>query len=508
VTGKISLQTRILLLVTIVTVLLMSIIVWFDSYSLRKSVEETYISQLNGMTTAINGRYEESHSIEDVQQIFDYIEYKNDNVLQITLYGEETVLASTDRERIGLPSPPNLLASLQEDRTLVAYLRRDADGIPKNRLTAPLKEDGMTIGAIELLLNTSDSTTLIQQRIEFIMIVGCAVAILLLLVLWLIIRKMLIHPLMNIRAAAVSVKQGAPYKEISLDASQEINEVASAFNDMVHNLEGRYKELQQAMDTIRRTQKQLVQSEKMVALGSLVAGVAHEINTPLGIGVTAASFLDEKSKDFASVYRLNQMKRSDLEAYMETVRDATGMIQSNLQRASELVKSFKQVAVDQSVETRRKFNVKQYINEVLISLRPNLKKTRHSVSVHGSDDIFIVSHPGALSQIITNLIMNSIIHAYDPKDEGHILIAIEESDRGLVIRYDDDGKGMPEDVLDQIFNPFFTTNRGGGGTGLGMHIVYNLVDKSLNGMIRCESKVGAGTAFTIQIPMIEGPHYV
>jgi two-component system NtrC family sensor kinase len=494
---KLSLQNRILILVSFVTILLMSVIVMFDSYSLQKSVEETYVSQLDGITTAINGRYEESHLIQDVQQIFDYIQYKDKNVLELTLYGNPGVLASTDRELVGKPSPPELLNALQLEETLVSHIRNDADGIPKDRLTAPLKEDGKTIGAIQLLVNTSESSNLIRNRVQFIVIVALFSAILLLIALWFIIRKLLIHPLLKIREAAISVKKGSAYKEISLDSSQEINEVASAFNEMVHNLEWRYTELQLA-------QKHLVESEKMVALGNLVAGVSHEINTPIGIGVTAASYMDEKSKAFQSLFQESKMKRSDLEDYLKTVRETTGMIQTNLFRASELIRSFKQVAVDRSIETKRRFMIKEYIQEVLISLQPNLKKTKHKVWITGKDEIIVFSDPGAISQIVTNLIMNSLIHAFGPEDEGQITIDITSHYNELFLHYSDNGKGMPQDVLGQIFDPFFTTNRGGGGTGLGMHIVYNLVTQSLGGTIKCESKVGAGTDFIIQIPMNEG----
>lgn len=497
---RLSLQTKLLMLVTVVTVAMMSVIVWFDTYSLRKSVEETYVRQLDGMTTAINGRYEESHSLKDVQQIFDYIQYKNEDVLQLTLFGEEEIQASTDRSRIGQPSPPGLLGLLEGDRTLVEHLDDEADGIPKDRLTAPLKEDGATVGAIELLIDTSDSKALIRTRVQIIIVVGLGITVLLLLSLSYIIRKLLLRPLLKLRTAAVSVKQGLPYKDISLNSSQEINEVASAFNEMVINLEGRYSELKKAMDIVQHTQKQLVESEKMVALGNLVAGVSHEINTPIGIGVTAVSFMDEKSKEFQAIYASGTMKRSDLDEYLRVIQDTTGMIQTNLFRASELIRSFKQVAVDSSAQAKRRFKLKAYIQEVLVSLQPNLKKTKHLVEVHGSDQIELNTDPGTISQLLTNFIMNSLIHAFTDKDEGKIEIHVLEYNGKVTLRYSDNGKGMPPEVVSQIFEPFFTTNRSGGGTGLGMHIVYNLVVQSLGGTITCESELGQGTAFTIEIP--------
>jgi two-component system NtrC family sensor kinase len=501
---KFSLHLKILIFVSTVTVLMTSVIVWFDTYTLRKSVEETYVSQLDGMTTAINGRYEESHDIKDVQQIFDYIQYKDPNVLQLTLYGKETVLASTKRDRIGTPSPTELIDIIKFEKTLVSHIRNEEDGIPKDRLSAPLKEDGVTIGAIELLINTSDSAALISNRIQIIIVVGLTTTILLLIALGFIIRSLLIHPLLKVREAATSVRKGLAYKQIELNASYEITEVASAFNDMVSDLDNRYSELEQAMNTIKQTQKQLVESEKMVALGNLVAGVSHEINTPIGIGVTAVSYMDEKSKEFHTLFLENKMKKSDLDEYLKMVRETTGMIQTNLQRASELIRSFKQVAVDRSSQTKRKFKIKPYIQEVLVSLQPNIKKTKHHVTIHGDDDIQLFNDPGAISQVVTNLVMNSIIHAYSNENEGSIKIELTQHFNNLTIQYTDDGKGMPPEVVEQIFNPFFTTNRGGGGTGLGMHIVYNLVTQSLAGTIRCESTVGLGTLFIIQIPIKEG----
>jgi len=490
---SLSLQSRILVLVAAVTLVLMSVIVWFDSFILRKSVEETYVSQLDGITTSINGRYEESHSVQDVQQIFDYIQYKNKDVLMLTLYGKDEIIAATDRERIGRPSPPDLLERLERESTLIDHLSGEADGIPKDRLTAPLKEDGVTIGAIELLVDTSESAKLVRDRIWFIVAVGVTVAVLLLVILGFIIRQLLIRPLLSIREAAMSVREGGNYKPIALDAGQEINEVASAFNGMVEELESRYAELQ-------RAQKKLLESEKMVALGSLVAGVSHEINTPIGVGVTAASYLDEKSADFRELFRDNRMKRSDLEEYLKTVGETTGMLRTNLHRASELIRSFKQVAVDRSAETKRTFLFKEYVQEVLISLQPRLKQTKHRVELTGQDGISVYNDPGAISQIVANLVLNSLTHAYEPGENGLIAIDVVSRKGEIVFLYSDDGKGMTPEVAEQIFNPFFTTNRGGGGTGLGMHIVYNLVTQSLGGTIRCDSRPGEGTRFILHLP--------
>ncbi len=258
--------------------------------------------------------------------------------------------------------------------------------------------------------------------------------------------------------------------------------------------------LQKSLKVLKSTQTQLVQSEKMAALGSLVAGVAHEINTPLGVGITAASFLKDKTDGFQKIYNSGKMKRSSLEKYVGLASESSEMILTNLNRAADLVKSFKQVAVDQSTGERRRFKLKEYIDKLLFSLRPRYKRTKHNISVKCPDDIEINSYPGIFSQIITNLVMNSLIHGFDNTEEGKIGINFMIDDDWLVLHYSDNGKGMDQETLKKIFDPFFTTNRTHGGTGLGMHILYNLVTQSLDGQMECTSSPGEGVIFLIRIP--------
>ena len=332
------------------------------------------------------------------------------------------------------------------------------------------------------------------------MIVGLSIAILLSALLWLIIRVIVIRPLSRLREAAVIVKQGGELPKLQFKASPEIAEVSEAFNDMVSNLDERYHELEQALTTLQVTQDQLVHSEKMGALGNLVAGVSHEINTPIGIGVTAISYLDQKTKEFQALYETGKMKKSDLEQFLSITHETNAMVQSNLERASTLVRSFKQISVDQSVEIKRTFLFKDYIGGIIASLKPALKKTHLRIDVYCDDQLNLYTYPGALSQIITNLVMNSLNHAYDADEEGSLSIRVVEQPEHILITYADDGKGMTTDVLDHIFDPFFTTSRGQGGTGLGMNIVYNLVTQTLHGTIQCSSKLGQGSLFAITIP--------
>ncbi len=262
--------------------------------------------------------------------------------------------------------------------------------------------------------------------------------------------------------------------------------------------------LRESLMMVKRTQSQLVESEKMASLGGLVAGVAHEINTPIGIGVTAASFLERKSQECHERFVAGTMKRSDLNTFLVDAQESSQMILGNLERAATLIRSFKQVAVDQTSEERRRFILKNYIDDVLISLRPRMKRTDHTVTVRCPETLEVDSFPGAFSQVITNLLVNSLIHGFEEGASGRILfdLSLDSEDR-VLFRYSDSGRGMSEEVRKRIFEPFFTTARGQGGSGLGMHIVYNLVTQTLDGSIECESAPGEGVTFTIRFPSEE-----
>ena len=265
------------------------------------------------------------------------------------------------------------------------------------------------------------------------------------------------------------------------------------------------EEAEGALGEVQRAQKQLVEAEKMAALGSLVAGVAHEINTPVGTALTASTLLDQRTREFGELIAAGQIRKTDLTRYMNLARETAGLVLSNINRAAELIQSFKQVAVDQTSAERRVFNLGSYLEEIVTSLSPNLRKVEATVDVICDPSIEIDSYPGALAQVMTNLVMNALNHAFDNKRGGLITIRAERlgNDR-IRIFFQDNGKGMPLELLACIFDPFFTTKRGAGGTGLGMHIVYNLVTQQLGGSIVAHSVVGEGTTFTLETQASHG----
>ena len=260
------------------------------------------------------------------------------------------------------------------------------------------------------------------------------------------------------------------------------------------------RELQFTLGELKNMQKQLVESEKMAALGGLVAGIAHEINTPLGIGVTAASHLEDATRELMKVIADGRITRSTLAAYQNDALSSAQLILSNLRRAGQLIKSFKQVAVDQSSEQAREIDLKSYLEEVLVSLGPALKKTAHKITISCPEDLHVRTFPGAISQIVVNLVMNSVIHGFEGIAEGAIRIECQSYDEEWLLLYRDNGVGMSEEVRQRVFDPFFTTKRGQGGSGLGLHVVYNLVTQLLHGSLDCISSPGQGVEFQIQMP--------
>lgn len=265
--------------------------------------------------------------------------------------------------------------------------------------------------------------------------------------------------------------------------------------------------LKETLQQLEEAQSQLVEAEKMASLGSLVAGVAHEINTPIGVAITASSTLADNTRKTSQLYKQQKLKGSELTRYLDQANRSCDLMLINLERAGELIKSFKQVAVDQTHEEIRNFTVKNYIEYVLVNLRPRLKQTHHQMIVAGDENISITSYPGAFFQIVTNLVINSLTHAYKKDEAGTLQFTIQKQPATfkqppkLLLTYQDDGCGVAPENLDKIFDPFFTTGREKGGTGLGLHIVYNLVTQKLKGTIQCESNVGQGVKFILSLPL-------
>ena len=262
------------------------------------------------------------------------------------------------------------------------------------------------------------------------------------------------------------------------------------------------KELIETLEKLHQFQRQIVQNEKMASLGDMVAGVAHEINTPIGLGVTASTMMLDRLSDMRKSYEAKTLKASSLLKFMAEGEENLNIIYRNLSRAADLISSFKQVAVDQSSDNDRIFSFVKLMDEILMSMRPKLKKVNHQINVSCADDLVVESKAGPINQIMINLIMNSIIHGFEDMDKGQIDITIEcIDDNKVCIEFKDNGQGIPKHLGKRIFDPFVTTKRGQGGSGLGMHLVYNLVTQALNGSISIVSEERQGAQFRIIFPV-------
>ena len=321
---------------------------------------------------------------------------------------------------------------------------------------------------------------------------------------------------LSARLSDLAEQESEHVDELPEDQSREFGELARAFNRIVRKLESiitraRIAEAEalnsgrltgEAYQHLQRAQDSLVQAERMAGLGTLVAGVAHEVNTPVGITLTSASVLQEATVNIKIAMAVGSIKKSDMLSYLDTAAESTHLIMVNAERAAHLIQSFKQIAVDQTSEERRRFVLREYLDEIVLSLRPRLRNTRVGVVIDCPKFLSVDGYPGAFAQIITNLTLNALVHAFEPNTDGRIMIDISQDGELIELRFSDNGQGIAPHLLDKIFDPFFTTRRGQGGTGLGLNIVYNLIVRTFGGVVTVASRVGEGTCFTIRMPQV------
>ncbi|WP_342117769.1 CHASE domain-containing protein [Pseudoduganella sp. OTU4001] len=267
------------------------------------------------------------------------------------------------------------------------------------------------------------------------------------------------------------------------------------------NVELAHKDLSAVLLTLKQAQASLITSEKMASLGALVAGIAHELNTPIGNSLLTATALSDMCKEFERQLGEGGIKRSALDIHLKDARMACSIITNSLTRAADLIHSFKQVAVDQTSDKRRAFNLYGVVHDTLATYSAQLRRANCEVKISMPETVNFISYPGSVGQVLSNLIQNALMHAFEGRDHGLLTISVAEVDEHTVeLRFADDGIGMNARTLHQIYDPFFTTKMGQGGSGLGMNIVYNLVTGILRGTIQIDSEPGKGTMVTLTLP--------
>lgn len=333
------------------------------------------------------------------------------------------------------------------------------------------------------------------------------------------VSRRFIRPMRRIKTLVESYRQGQFEQKISSFYFSEFQQLSSVLKDMVNQIEKNQKELESRvalrtnelananneltslLANQRNLQSHLVETEKMAQLGGLVAGVAHEINTPVGIGVTAATSLHEFIKEIDSGVNAGTMTKTRLNSLLQRSKECTEILLTNLSRSAELISNFKEVAVSQSGNEQNTFHLYTFLSEIIVSLYPQTRKFHINFTIDIDKTIELHSFQGVFAQIFTNFVINSLKHGFNHEDHYNIEVSARIDDGSLYLNYSDDGAGMEQSVLNQIFEPFYTTKRGKGGTGLGMHIVYNLVTQKLEGKISVQSSLGRGTHISILLPI-------
>lgn len=330
------------------------------------------------------------------------------------------------------------------------------------------------------------------------------------LFLYLIVKKILRRPLAELLKGVNQVKHGDLDIKVNVNVNNELSTLGDSFNSMTERISRQANELKlsnenlelkvkERTEDLQNAQQQLILSEKMATLGQLVAGISHEINTPIGNSITALTFNMEELNKVNKLFTNKEITIAHFSDFIQASNQSMEIINANLKKASELVQTFKSVAVNQSVEELTTFSLKKHLDEVVITLNPLFKKAQVNLHLDIADDLMVTSYPGSYYHIISNMIVNSLTHAF-PDNIGDIYISAQFDDENLILIYRDNGKGMTQETTAKIFDPFYTTRRGQGGTGLGMYMTYNIVTQKLNGTIDLKSQQNAGTEFTLTLP--------
>ncbi len=381
------------------------------------------------------------------------------------------------------------------------------------KISVPIQHKNQIYGTLYMEKSTQIINDLTKQL--FIKILTFAtILIVIIYFISLFLGNYLLKPILSLAKTAEEIANTKDYKKrVKIRSKNEIGILYRAFNtllkdtlhltnDLEEQINLRTKELQDSLENLKNTQQQLIESEKMSALGNLVSGVAHEVNTPLGNALTSSTIISKETNELLENLANGTLKRSTMENKLEILNQTSKVLQKTLEYASNLIKSFKQISVDQATDDIRIFDIKNYIQEIILTNANKLKVISAKTEIICKDEVVeIKNSPGAIAQIFNNFIQNSILHGFDNfEGEPKITIKIEKRANKLLLTYKDNGVGINEDIKDKIFEPFVTTKRNAGGTGLGLNIVYNLIYQKLKGSLQVKSEKNYGVEFIITIP--------
>lgn len=422
----------------------------------------------------------------------------------------------------------------QSERSFIEYRRPVQNAEELIKLQRDVLHQGRKVGRVELALSTLQaSTRAAATRSEILQrsLLGLASSLIL---IFFVLQWRLVGPIEYLKRASGRLARQELDQPIRLQRADELGALAQsmeatrcalnaafsalaqsqqALREHAEGLELRVAErtselaesnqhLSEVIDNLSRAQHELIEADRLASLGRMVAGIAHELNTPLGSSLTMLSTLLDHHRDLLQSVAQGALRRSQLDEYMASTGEGLHIAERNVQRAVEMVDRFRQVAVDQTSEQRRQFDLGHFIDELQTALSPSFKRTAIRIHVEVPEELLLDSYPGPLGQVISNLQMNALVHAFDGRAEGQIWIGASLIDAERVrISLRDDGLGMSVAVREHIFDPFFTTRLGKGGSGLGLAIVYNIVTGMLGGRISVSSQPGKGSEFVLELPV-------
>lgn len=401
---------------------------------------------------------------------------------------------------------------------------RETDSAAKSLLVSrEIEREGELLGQVSVSYSTATARSEAARASTRLLVIITIQFLVSLALIGAWLSRRVLAPLETLRRSAEKIAAGDLQSEVPAQHGDEFGVLSGKLDLMRHSLaqsvmqlenrvEARTRtlqevnsRLQETLEDLRRMQHSLVQAEKLASLGSLVAGVAHELNTPIGTAVTVVSTICEKSAEMRRLVA-GGVRRSQLDSFINEVEEAGGLAMSNLERAARLVQDFKQVAVDQTSSRRRRFELAEVVREMMVAVRLRHKHAPVRIEADVPGEILIDSYPGALMQVITNLVENAVVHGADGRAECAIGIAARAADGAVTLTVSDNGNGIPADHLSRVFDPFFTTRMGKGGSGLGLSIVYGLVTGMLGGRISVASEPGCGTLITVELPLVAPEH--
>lgn len=376
-----------------------------------------------------------------------------------------------------------------------------------------IKQNSQLLGYLYIEKSTDRITSFVIDLLKSIMLFSLGLILFVYMVSRMLSKKIL-HPILKLTEAAKEVAEKSNYAlRVTHDKNDEIAYLYDAFNHLLSDtesltthlesrVESRTRELQDSLETLKKAQLQLIESEKMAALGNLVSGVAHEVNTPLGNAITGGSIIVRETQQLLRQMEEGTLKKSFMEQKLNILNETSALLLKSVNQAASLIRSFKRISVDQSVEDKQEFNLYEYFEEILLTFHNKLKKIPVTVTIEGDRNLIIKSYPGVYAQIISNFIQNSLLHGFnDTIADAAISIRFEIKHKNLLLTYTDNGVGMDEKIKKIAFEPFTTTKRNAGGTGLGLNFVYNLITQKLLGKITLNSEIQRGVSFTLALPL-------